>query len=148
MSIIKNFDMEALRKKRAKASGGTTDLVAALREISPDIEKLEVGETARIKVPESVKVRAHVMSITAKLSNLTPKGAPWAGRQFKVLNDGEGSTYVQRAPDLKKADIKERKRGSGGGRPKKTETVAGATTEAKPETPAQAPEGAKVTEHA
>lgn len=118
MSILKNFDIDSIRKARARknATGGV-DLEAGLRQLSPDIEKLKVGETAQIEIPNDTGLRKFVMSITAKLNNLTPKNGKWEGRQFRVVSDSEKYVYVQRAEDLKGAAIVERKRG-GGGRPK------------------------------
>lgn len=111
-SILKNFDMDALRKKRASISNGKTDLAAALRQIAPEIEKLNVGETAKIIVPEDKRgdgLRGFVMSITAKISNLTPKGEPWAGRVYDSAASVEGDIlYVQRGKD---ETPKPRKRG-------------------------------------
>jgi hypothetical protein len=125
MSILKNFDIEKIRKERAKKlAGGAVDLVAAINEISTDIAKLNVGETAKIAIPEGQGLRKFVMSITAKLNNLTPKGGAWAGRQFKVISDGEKFVYVQRGED-NKAPV-ERRRGNGGGRRKAVAPAEGA----------------------
>lgn len=120
MTILKNFDLDSIRRERArKAAGSGVDLVAGLSAISPDIEKLKVGETAKLQIPNynktdkdghPVELRSFVMSITAKLNNLTPRGGDWEGRTFKVLSDGERYVYVQRGPDLKGGDIPERKR--------------------------------------
>lgn len=113
MAILKNFDMEALRKERAKlAASGGVNLVESLRQISPDIEKLKVGETAEIPIPAGMSIRKHVMSITAKLNNLTPKGGEWEGRQFKVASN-DANTYVQRGEDLPKGKAVVRARGNG-----------------------------------
>jgi hypothetical protein len=136
MTILKNFDMDALRRERAKkAARGGKDLVEALRQISPDIENLKVGDTAKIAIPEGVGLRKFVMSITAKLNNLTPKEAPWAGRTFAIANDGAGNVYVQRGKDETPRVVK---RGGGGGRKPKASTPATSTSES----------GAKVTENA
>lgn len=121
--IIKGFDISAIRKKRARlAASGGVDLEAAIAAISADIPKLQIGETVKLVVPKGVAVRKHVMQITAKLSNLTPKGAAWEGRQFDVVSDpDEGETgvvYVQRGPDTKTPKV--RARGTGGGRPPAT----------------------------
>lgn len=135
MTIIKGFDLEALRRERARnAARSGVGLVEGLREISPDIEKLKVGETAKIAIPEGTGVRKFVMGITAKLNNLTPKGGEWAGRSFDIANDGAGHVYVQRGEDVTPV---ERSRG-GGGRRKASAT--GKTTVAE--------SGAKVTEAA
>lgn len=142
MAIIKNFDMDALRKERAKnAAAGGVNLVDALREISPDIEKLKPGETAEIAIPAGMSTRKHVMSITAKLSNLTPKGGEWEGRTFKTVSNGI-NTYVQRGEDLAKNKVQER--GRSNGRKPKAATTEAPKTEAKTE---KAPAG-KVKEHA
>lgn len=131
-TILTKFDMDALRKKRAAktAKSDPAALIEGLKQISPTVEKLEIGQTAKIRIPEGVKVRAFVMSITAKLSNLTPKGAPWEGRTYDTIadpDDGEhGIVYVQRGPD---GEAKVRKRGRTGGRRKPVE-VAGASTNA------------------
>lgn len=150
MSILKNFDLDKLRKERAR-KGTTTDLVAGLNQIAPDVAKLNVGETAKIKIPEGVSTRKHVMAITAKLNNLTPKGAAWEGRRFKVLSDGIEFVYVQRGEDLAKKDIKARNRGRAGGRRKAVEApeVQGAGTVTAPDNHNGAKQsGARVTEHA
>lgn len=115
MTIMgKDFDFDAIRKERArKAASGGVDLETALRQISPDIEKLKVGQTAQIPIAKGTGLRKFVMSITAKLNNLTPKGAPWEGRQFRVISDGADNVYVQRGEDTKNAPVRERR---GGGR--------------------------------
>jgi hypothetical protein len=70
------------------------------------------------------------MGITAKLNNLTVAGADWAGRQFKVISDGEGHVYVQRGPDLAKNAVRTRKpraaRSSGTGTGDKVTATGGA----------------------
>lgn len=126
MAIMgKDFDFDAIRKERArKAASGGIDLETALRQISPDVEKLKVGQTAQIPIPKGEGLRKFVMSITAKLNNLTPKGAPWEGRQFKVISDGESNVYVQRGEDTKNAPVRERR---GGGR--KPATASGSDSE-------------------
>jgi hypothetical protein len=165
--IIKDFDIDALVKERArKAASGGDDLVTALGKIAPEVAELKVGETAQIDIPganateKKGNLRKTVMGITAKLSNLTAKGGDWAGRRYKVVSDGEASVYVQRVTGYPAGQAPERKRGGGGGRKKKT-----ATTEAQGSAPAgdnasegQSNEGAgdsttlqngaKVTEHA
>lgn len=119
MAILKDVNMDDLRRKRARlAASGGTDLVAGITAISADIPNLKVGETTKVKSPAGVTLRKTVMSITAKLSNLTCKGGAWAGRTFDTVSDpeeGDGVVYVQRGPDTKTP--KERKRGTGGGRP-------------------------------
>jgi hypothetical protein len=117
------FDIEAFRRERArKAALGGVDLVSALNQIAPDIEKLKVGETAQLDIPEGKKgLRKFVMSITAKLANLTPKGGDWEGRTFHVVSDGEATLYVQRGED--DPNPKARKKASGGGRPRKNATA-------------------------
>jgi len=115
--IIKGFDLDAIRKSRARlAASGGVDLVSAIDAISPLIGKLAVGETILLPIPEGSSKRKFVMQITAKLNNLVPKGAPWEGRTYKVLSDGENGVYIQRGEDAKEAV--ERKRGNGGGRRK------------------------------
>jgi hypothetical protein len=117
--VLKSFDMDALRRKRSAASAKAdpTALITGLNQIAPEIAALNVGETVRIPLPEGIAMRGFVMSITAKLSNLTPKGAPWAGRTYDTLSDADagerGVVYVQRGPD---GEAKERKRGRTGGR--------------------------------
>jgi hypothetical protein len=126
MTILKNFDLEALMRDRARrAAGGGVDLEAGINQISPDIAKLKIGETAQITIPNASALRKFVMSITAKLNNLTPKGGKWEGRQFKVVSDGEKFVYVQRAPD--NANPVVRKRGNGGGRRKAVAAAASGT---------------------
>lgn len=125
MTILKGFDIDSIRRDRArKLAGSGVDLVAALAQISPEIAKLNVGDTARIEIPNyknvdkegrPVELRKFVMSITAKLNYLTPQGGDWAGRQFKVISDSERYVYVQRGEDLKGNKIPVRSRR--GGRP-------------------------------
>jgi hypothetical protein len=155
--INKPFDMEALKKQRQKKAQGTVDLVAALNAISPLIARLEPGQTAKLPLPEGEGgERKFIMGVTAKLTNVTIKGAAWAGRTYKVAGDGEGYVYVQRGQD---GTAKTIKRGSGGGRRKKVaeaaENVTGGAiatvTGGEVSTTAPVPavqEAAKVTEHA
>jgi len=119
MTILKSFDIDALRRQRAaRAASGGVDLLAGINQISPDIEKLKVGETAQINIPKGIELRKFVMSVTAKLNNLTPKGGQWEGRTFKVASDPDnGHLYVQRGENVKEPVV--RKRGNGGGRPRK-----------------------------
>jgi hypothetical protein len=136
MTILKNFDMDALRRERArKAASGGVNLVDGINQISPDIGKLKVGETAALPIPAGSTLRKFVMSITAKLNNLTPAGGDWAGRTFKVASDGETTVYVQRGEDGE-AVVRNRR---GGGKGNRKAATADATTVVK---------GAKVTEHA
>lgn len=113
--VLKNFDMEALRKERArKAASGGVDLEDAINQIGDGaIAKLNVGETAQIPLEgdesDPNRVRKNVMNITAKVNNLTYAGAPWAGRQYKVMSDGEEFVYVQRGEDLPKNKHRQRK---------------------------------------
>lgn len=113
--VLKNFDMEALRKERArKAASGGIDLESAIAEIGGGaITRLNPGETAQIPLEgdasDENRVRKNVMNITAKLNNLTYAGAPWAGRQYKVMSDGEEFVYVQRGDDLPKSKHRQRK---------------------------------------
>lgn len=142
-SVIKNFDMDAFRRQRAaKQAAGGVDLVEALKGISPEIETLKVGETAVVDIPgrnlteKQAGLRKAVMSVTAKLSNLTCKGGKWEGRTYDTVSNPEkGVIYVQRGSNLKAEEIKERKRG---GRKPKAETNASTETQ----------DGATVTEHA
>lgn len=123
-SILKKgeFDINALRKTRAAAKS-KVDLVAGLAEISPEIERLKVGETCVIEGVTKADNRKVVMSITAKLSHLCAKGGDWAGRSFDVASDSDaGKVYVQRNSNLKPEDVQERKKGGGGGRRKKADT--------------------------
>ena len=134
MTILKNFDFDELRRQRARANTKPVDLVAGLNEISGDIAKLKVGETAQLEIPDyqntsesgsPVQLRKFVMNITAKLNNLTPLDGQWEGRQFKVGSDGQRYVYVHRGPDLKGKDIPTRKRG--GRTAASTAPVEGAT---------------------
>ncbi len=119
MTVIKNFNMDDIRKKRARmAASGGVSLVDSLAAISPDIAKLNVGDTVKIMNTVDGGLRKTVMGITAKLSNLTCKGGDWAGRSFDVASDptdGKGAVYVQRGEDTRTP--KERARGRSGGRP-------------------------------
>ena len=118
MSILKNFDMNELRLERARrAARGSVSLEDGLRQIAPEIEKLKVGETAKLDIPnfgnDDNATRKFTMSITAKTSNLTAKGGAWEGRFFDIASDGMGALYVQRGKDLTGKDIKVRaKRGA------------------------------------
>ena len=146
MGIIKNFDWNALQKRKARAASTSApvNLVERLNEISPDIAKLKVGEAAQIKIPEGMTNRKLVMSIVAPLNNLTPKGGDWEGRQYKVAADPEGYVIVLRGEDLKGNKIPVRNIGRGGGRPpkgSKSKETTPATTES------TVKEGARVTEH-
>lgn len=147
MGVIKNFDMDALRKERArKAASGGVDLVAGLKEISPEIETLKVGETAQVEIPgktldeKKANLRKTVMSITAKIGNLTCQGGEWEGKSFDTVSDGEKYIYVQRGNNLKGDDIPVRRRGGGGGRKAKAKPDTKGTTTVE--------DGATVTEHA
>jgi hypothetical protein len=132
MTILKGFDFDELRRNRARrAASGGVDLVQAIGAISPDIEKLKVGDTAQIAIPKDVTTRKFVMQITAKLNNLVPAGAPWAGRDFKVAHDGQGNVYVQRGEDVKTPVTRKRRQAG---------TTSGKTS--------VAASGAKVTENA
>lgn len=114
--ILKNFDLDAIRKERArKAANGGIDLEQGLNQISPEIGQLKVGETVQLDIPGGKpELRKFVMSITAKLNNLTPQGGKWEGRSFDVISNGEDTVYVQRGPDLKGKDIPVRNRRGGG----------------------------------
>lgn len=122
--IIDGFDMAALRKSRVQNTN-KTDLVAALREISPEIEQLKVGQTVEIPTTK-VNLRKTVMQITAKLNHLTCQGGQWAGKSYDVASDSESKVYVQRNKQLKADEIPVRKKGGGGGRPRKNAAPAGA----------------------
>ena len=116
MGIIKGFDMNALRKSRQKAAA-KQDNVAAIREISPEIEQLKVGETAVIEGITADNARKMVMSVTAKLRHLTAKGGEWAGKAFDTASDPDsGKLYVQRKSNVPEAEQKEIRVGRG--RPK------------------------------
>jgi hypothetical protein len=118
MSILKNFDLDSIRKARARnAARSGMDLVTALAAISPDIANLKVGETAKVDKPEGMGLRKAVMQITAKVNNLVPQGGEWEGRQFDIVSDGDSTIYVQRGPDLKGKDIPVRARRGGGRKP-------------------------------
>lgn len=150
MTILKNFDIEALRRQKArKAASGGVSLVDAINEISPDIAKLKVGETAAVAVPKGIKLRVAVMNIVAKLNNLTPKGGEWEGRDYAVVSDGEATVYVQRGEDLKEP-VERKRRGPGSKAetkaeeaPKATETASTGTS-----TTSTAKSGAVVKENA
>ncbi len=106
-NMLSNFSMDELRKKKArKAATGTTDLISTLREMSPAIELLAVGQTAKIAIPKVAAKegkdpkRSFVMGITTKLNNVTMKGREWAGRVFDTASDDTGEfVYVARLPD-------------------------------------------------
>lgn len=146
MTILKNFDFEELRRKRAReAASSGVNLEESLNQISPEIAKLKVGETAQLEIPGANEnerkgnLRKFVMSITAKLNNLTPKGGAWEGRDYAVMSDGERYVYVQRGEDKKGKDIPVRRRAGG-------RRAGGSTGEG--ETTSTADSGAVVTEHA
>lgn len=126
--ILDNFDMAALRKSRSQQNT-RTDLIGGLRQISPAIETLKVGQTVEIPT-DKITLRKTVMQITAKLNHLTSKGGAWAGKSFDVASNGENKVYVQRGKQVKPEDVKERKKGGGGGRPRKaaTDTAPAVTT--------------------
>lgn len=107
------FDINALRKERARKASNKSGMskVDGLRQISPDIEKLNIGQTAQIPLPSKDKLRSVVMGISSKLSFLTCKGGEWEGKDFSVVSDGEEYVYVQRGPNLKGDDIKVRQPG-------------------------------------
>lgn len=145
MTIMgKDFDFEAIKRARQRSKSNPTDLVAALKAIAPDIEKLKAGQTARLEINDMAKVleikaddenrnRKAVMAITAKLNNLTPLGGAWAGRVYRVISD-ENYVYVQRGNDVEPVA---RKRG---GRKPASATKSGDTV--------TQGDGALVTEHA
>lgn len=139
MLMGKDFDFDSIRRARARKGASTTDLVAAINAIAPDIEKLKVGETARIDITgdkaDPNRNRKAVMAITAKLNNLTPKGGKWQGKVFRVISD-EDYIYVQRG---KNEEPKERKRGG---------RKLGSTNASKGGDSTVTPTGARVTEHA
>jgi hypothetical protein len=146
MTILRNFDLDSIRKERARrAAAGGVNLVDAINQISPDIGKLKVGETAKLPIPNGMALRKFVMSITAKLNNLTVKGADWEGHTYRTVSDGESHVYVQRGPDAKAADIRVPNRRGGGGRGRKASGTAPASGAA-PST-GQAESGATVTAH-
>jgi hypothetical protein len=142
MTILKDFDLDTIRKARARrAASGGVDLVTGLRNISPEIEKLQPGQTAKLPVGgdanDKNRFRKAVMNITAKLNNITVQGAEWEGRVYRVVSDGEDSVYVQRGDDLARKDIRARPVRTGR---KPNAAKAGQTTSAK--------NGALVTENA
>lgn len=143
--ILKNFDLDAIRRQRARsAASGGVNLVDAINQISPEIGKLNVGETVELPVEGGKpNLRKSVMAIVAKLNNLTPKGGEWEGRTYDVVSDGESNIYVQRGPDLKGADIPVRNRR---GPTKKTETPAEAAADAAKGETVKVEGGATVTE--
>lgn len=109
-----DFDFDSIRKgrQRKRARDGKT-LAEELAAISPDVANLNVGQTCRIDIPKDYgkSYRSFVMSIVAKVNNLTPKGGEWEGRDFDISGDpdlGEnGQVYVRRNADLKGAAIKD-----------------------------------------
>lgn len=133
-NIISNFDFEGLLRRKARAAAGSADLVAALAKLSPDIQNLKVGDCAKIVIPATVDgkpitERQFIMSITAKLNNLTAKGREWAGKKFRSGSE-DGVLYVFRDDD---GEPVERKKGPG--RPKKVVQAQATTTpETKPTT--------------
>lgn len=130
MTILKNFDLDSIRKARARnAARSGVDLVTALAAISPDIEKLKVGETAKLEKPADMGLRKFVMQITAKVNNLVPKGGQWEGRQYDIVSDGESLVYVQRGEDLKGNDIPVRARRGGGRKPASSVSEGATVTE-------------------
>lgn len=144
-TILQNFDLDSIRKARARAAAsGGVNLVDGINQISPEIGKLKVGETAKLPIEGGkANLRKFVMSITAKLNNLTPKGGDWEGRQFKVVSDGEAFVYVQRGTDLKGNAIPVRARRGGA---RKASAEKAATAVASGET-AEVSGGAVVTTH-
>lgn len=120
------IDLAALRKAR-QAKASKTDLVAGLRQVSPEIELLKNNQTASIEGVKPADIRKVVMSITAKLSHLTARGGAWAGRKYEVASDADaGIVYVQRQTGVKPEDAPIRR--TGGGRKPKSETPAPAPT--------------------
>lgn len=115
MTILgSDFDFDAIKRARARrAASGGVDLETALNQISPDIGKLKVGQTAQLDIPKDMGLRKFVMSITAKLNNITVKGQAWAGRTFRVASDGEGHVFVQRGEDAKAPRVAQRRTGGG-----------------------------------
>lgn len=129
MTILKNFDLDSVRKERArKAASGGVNLVDAINQISPEIGNLKAGETAKLPIPSGQSLRKFVMSITAKLNNLTPKGGDWEGRTFRVVSDGEANVYVQRGEDAKGNAIRVPNRRGGGRRPAAAASGAAVST--------------------
>lgn len=115
-NILANFDINALKKEKARKSV-SGDLEEALNKISPAIALLSVGQTARVPFPDQSNKRSFVMSITAKLSNLCAAGRKWAGRDFDTVSGDDGILYVARLPDLDEPKVRKtgggRKKGSG-----------------------------------
>lgn len=144
------FDIAALRKSR-NAAKAKVDLVGELRTISPEIEKLKVGETVMISGVAKGEIRKTVMGITAKLSHLTSKGGDWAGKAYDVASDGDaGRVYVQRKPNVPADQVPERKKGGGGGRKPKAQTAPtpAPTGENQQEQQETSNQSARVEEHA
>lgn len=118
--IIKGFDMNELRRKRARSSRTGLSLVEGLDEISPEIALLDVGDTAKIYVDgerkdgKAVNLRKTTMQIAAKLRFLTCQGGEWEGRDYIVASDGSDNVYVQRGEDLPEDQIKPRVAGGRG----------------------------------
>ena len=113
--IITNFDMKALLAERTRSKNKTTDLVAALTAIDENFPELK--ETQALKIPVSKEflenkelenpARSFLMNIRGKLTHVTKKGAPWAGRSFKAaLDPTNENVYVLRGKDVKPKEYK------------------------------------------
>ena len=125
--IIKGFNLDEIRKRRARlnASNGVS-LIDGINAIDSRIGELKPTETIKVAVPKDMGKRKMVMQIVAKLSNLTAKGGDWAGRKFDVVQDPQDDVvWVQRGADV---TPKERKRGTGGGRPAASSEPANTAT--------------------
>ena len=114
-NIIQNFDMKALLANRTRSKNKTTDLVAALVAIDPNFPALKETEALKIPVPKEFTenkeldnpARSFLMNIRGKLTHVTKKGAPWAGRTFKAaLDETSENVYVLRAKDGKPKEYK------------------------------------------
>ena len=124
-TILKNFDLDSIRKQRArKAASGGVNLEDAINQISPEIGQAKQGDTVKLEIPNGTSLRKFVMSITAKLNNLTPKDGAWEGRTYRVVSDGERFVYVQRGNDEKNPPVRARR---GGGRRSTSASTGGSS---------------------
>lgn len=152
MAILKSgeFDMAALKKSRQKKAT-RVDLLGGLRQVSPEIEQLKVGQTAEISGVKADSIRKTVMAITAKLTHLTANGGEWAGRKYEVASDADsGKVYVQRQTGVKPEEAPVRR--TGGGRKSNAQKAAEAASNSEatneaPESEATVPTAA-IVEHA
>lgn len=130
VEFFDDFDMEALRRSRIRATAGVSDLATEIEAIVPGIGNMEVGKVAGVHIPaeyqfntkndegnkEGLTMRGFMMNIRAKLNHLTPAGGQWEGRQFKVDTDPiKKMIFIQRGLDTDTPPVRKR----AGGRPRK-----------------------------